>query len=67
MSSSQYIISLYNSRKNLIELLRVQGFDVTDYEGFSINEVDAMHTNSQLDMLLNHATETKKVYIKYIQ
>lgn len=65
MSSSQYIISLYNSRKNLIALLDVQGFDVTDYEGFSINEVDAMYTNSQLDMLLNHTTETKKVYIKY--
>lgn len=66
MSSSQYIISLYNSRKTMIELLGNLEFDTTDYEDFSINEVDAMYTNSQLDMLITHLTEPKKVYIKYV-
>jgi DNA-directed RNA polymerase subunit H (RpoH/RPB5) len=66
MSSSQYIISLYNSRKTIIQLLGTLNFDTIDYENFSINEVDAMYTNSQLDMLITHTTEPKKVYIKYV-
>jgi len=40
-------------------------YDALEYHGFSINEVDAMYCNSQLDMLINHKTENKKVYIKY--
>lgn len=66
MSSSQYIISLYNSRKTIIELLDNLQFDTTDYENFSINEVDAMYTNSQLDMLITHEKDQKKAYIKYV-
>ena len=66
MSSSQYIISLYNSIKTLIALLRTQGYDVSDYESFSINEVDAMHANSQMDLLLTDEKKTKKVYVKYV-
>ena len=41
------------------------GYDSTDYSNFSINEIDAMSTNDQLDMLLNHKTNGKKVYVKY--
>jgi DNA-directed RNA polymerase subunit H (RpoH/RPB5) len=40
-------------------------YEVNDYNIFSINEIDAMFVNSQLDMLLNHREEEKKVYIKY--
>jgi DNA-directed RNA polymerase subunit H (RpoH/RPB5) len=36
-----------------------------DYALFNINEIDAMYMNSQLDMLLTHKEENKKVYIKY--
>ena len=49
----------------MIEQLDKQGFDVTDYQEFSINEVDAMITNSQLDMLMTHKTDGRKVYVKY--
>jgi len=66
MSSSQYIISLYNSRKTIIELLAQLGYIVTEYESFSINEIDAMYKNTQLDMLIYHEDKIKKVYIKYI-
>jgi DNA-directed RNA polymerase subunit H (RpoH/RPB5) len=41
------------------------GLAVEDYEQFSINEVDAMYVNSQLDMLLNNPIDNTKVYIKY--
>lgn len=66
MSSSQYILSLFNSRNTIIELLRDLKYNVDDYVSFSINEIDAMHKNAQLDMLIEHATEPKKVYIKYV-
>ena len=43
----------------------MQEYNVDDYLGFSINEIDAMLTNSQLDMLITHKTDDRKVYIKY--
>ena len=59
---------IYNSRKTLLEYLRDQGFNISDYDEFSINEVLAMISNNQLDMLLSEDTEKeekRKVYIKY--
>ena len=59
---------IYNSRKTLLEYLSDQGFNISDYDEFSINEVLAMISNNQLDMLLSEDTdkeEKRKVYIKY--
>jgi DNA-directed RNA polymerase subunit H (RpoH/RPB5) len=41
------------------------GYETVDYTTFSINEIDAMFVNSQLDMLIKHKSSDKKVYIKY--
>jgi DNA-directed RNA polymerase subunit H (RpoH/RPB5) len=48
-----------------LEQLERLAYSVNDYNAFSINEIDAMFVNSQLDMLISHNTEDKKVYIKY--
>ena len=51
-----------------MEYLDQQGYNTNDYSEFSINEVLAMISNNQLDMLVNEDTdkeEKKKVYIKY--
>ena len=59
---------LYKSRKTLLEYLSQQGFNITDYEDFSINEVNSMVANNQLDMLLEEEEskdDKKKAYIKY--
>jgi len=70
-NSSVLISSIYNSRKNVLALMKKQGYNVDDYSNFSINEVNAMKTNNQLDMLLektdDDATTKKKhkVYIRY--
>ena len=59
---------IYNSRKTLLEYLEDQGYNTSDYSEFSINEVLAMISNNQLDMLISEDTdkeEKKKVYIKY--
>jgi DNA-directed RNA polymerase subunit H (RpoH/RPB5) len=64
-TTSNRILSIYKSRNTLLELLNYQDYNVYEYNEFSINEIDAMHNNEQLDMLINHDTNNKKVYIKY--
>jgi len=64
-NSSNRILSIYKSRKTILELLDDQDYNVDEYNGFSINEVDAMYVNSQLDILINHKNNEKKVYVKY--
>jgi hypothetical protein len=66
MTSSNKILKIYTSRKIILDILGTyQGYDVSDYENFSINEIDAMFTNDQLDMLLTRKTDGQKTYIKY--
>jgi hypothetical protein len=64
-ASSNKILSVYNSRNTLVEILTDKGYNTDDYNTFSINEVDAMYKNTQLDMLLTHSTNNRKIYIKY--
>ena len=64
-TTSSRILSIYKSRLTILELLESQGYAVSDYSGFNINEIDAMFNNSQLDMLLMHSADDRKVYIKY--
>ena len=75
MASQSSIIpisNIFNSRKNVIELMSRQGYNVDDYANFSINEVNAMKQNNQLDILLETKDELiteenykKKIYIRY--
>lgn len=63
-NSSTKILSIYNSRNNLLEILSELKYDINDYKAFNINEVDAMYNNNQLDMILNH-NDGRKIFIKY--
>ena len=66
MSDIQKIICLYKSRKTIIKLLLSLDYEVQDYIDFSINEIDAMNKNDQLDMLVTQKmSPNKKVYVKY--
>ena len=62
---SSQIIEIYKSRKIIINLLKLQGYDVTQYENFSINEVNSLIETKQMDMLMINNTTGKKVYVKY--
>jgi DNA-directed RNA polymerase subunit H (RpoH/RPB5) len=45
-----------------------QGYNINDYENFSINEVNSLMQNNQMDMLLERVEEGKekrKIYIRY--
>ena len=63
--SSSLISAIYNSRKILVELLKKQDYNISEYENFSINEVNAMSSKKQLDMLLEKNNGTGKIYINY--
>lgn len=63
--SSNRILTIYKSRNTILEHLRNLEYDVDDYIEFSINEIDAMNTNNQLDMLVTRG-DGKKVYVKYM-
>jgi len=63
MSETSQLIAIYKSRKNFLQILQSRGFDTTDYEGFSINEIHALVQSKQLDLLVT--SPTKKCYIKY--
>ena len=74
-NSSSLISSIHTSRKILLELMSKQGYNVEEYENFSVNEVNTMFQNKQLDMLLEKKKEDaseqkegfvpKKIYIRY--
>lgn len=67
---SVLISQIYKSRKNILELMDEQGFDVSGYANFSVSEINAMKQNNQLDMLLelkqnSNQENQKKIYIRY--
>lgn len=75
-NSTALITQIYNSRKNVLELMDKQGFNTADYSNFSINEINAMTQSNQLDMILSEKTKlyannnetptsSKKCYISY--
>ena len=64
-NSNSFIISIYNSRKNLLEILQERGFNVTKYSNFGITEIGILLENNQLDMLLENDNTKKKIYVKF--
>jgi DNA-directed RNA polymerase subunit H (RpoH/RPB5) len=69
---SSLISSVYKARKTILDLMDKQGYNVDDYSNFSINEVNSMKQNNQLDILLekkqNHSGDIKrkqKIYIRF--
>jgi len=64
-TTNSRILKLFKSRNTLIDQLDGLGYDITEHSDFSINEIDAMNTNNQLDLLIKHSTDERKVYVKY--
>jgi len=58
-NASKTISRLYTARKTLLELLSTRGYDVEGYTNFGVNEVNAMYTHKQLDMLVEMKGEQK--------
>jgi DNA-directed RNA polymerase subunit H len=76
--TSSLISKIYKSRRVILDLMKKQSYNISEYDGFSINEVNTMTTNNQLDMILEKVetsdsdvpknipeNNNKKIYIKY--
>lgn len=57
------ISSIYTSRNILLEVLKLRGFDVSEYNNYTISHVGSMHEHGQLDLLLENGQQ--KVFVKY--
>lgn len=67
-NTSLLVAQINQSRKTVLELMETQGFDISGYANFNINEVNAMTNHNQLDMLLESKPESvfkRKAYIRY--
>ena len=79
-NTSSLISQIYKSRTVILDLMNKQGYKTPDYEGFSVNEVNTMKTNNQLDMILEKVVKSsspddsldespedssQKIYIRY--
>jgi DNA-directed RNA polymerase subunit H (RpoH/RPB5) len=64
MSDYTTNLSLYNAKRNLLEILESRNFIVEDYKNTDINEIGIQNENKQLDMLLKDNKE-KQIYVKF--
>ena len=55
---------IYTSRYNLLKQLEQRGYSVSEYLGFSVNDIQIMTDNDARDMLVSNS-KGHKVYIKY--
>lgn len=62
--NSDRVSKIYNSRNILLTQLSRAGYSTVAYDHASIEEVNAMDINSQLDMMLIHDNKTK-LYVNY--
>lgn len=65
MAQSKFNEKIYKSRKIILEQLNQRGYDIDDYNEFSISEIYVMFKNKQMDMLLSTKDKNNKTYVKY--
>ena len=64
-TNSQTISKIFTSRKIILDLAKERGFNIDDYENFTIHEIQILKENKQLDMLLTNNETGQKIYYKY--
>jgi DNA-directed RNA polymerase subunit H (RpoH/RPB5) len=77
MSKSSLISSIYKSREIILEQLEMQNYDISNYKGIDINEINKLYETSMLDILVEknvedfvlkdteHEMINRKIYIHY--
>ena len=64
-TNSQTISKIFASRKIILDLAKLRGYNTDDYENFTIHEIQILKENKQLDILLTNDETGKKIYYKY--
>ena len=57
--------TIFQSRKIILQQMSRQGYNVEEYEDFTIAEVHTLMQAKQLDMLLENEETNAKTYVKY--
>ena len=67
--NSSLISSIHKSRDTVIEMMRYQKYDVSEYVNSTLSETNAKHSSNQLDMLFDKADDNDntihKTYVNY--
>ena len=63
-TNSSFVSKIYTSRNVLLEQLADRGYDISNYNNFSVNEMHIMIQNKQCDMIVENDSG-HKVYVKY--
>lgn len=58
------VSTIYKSRQIILKQLESRGFDITNFNNFSIHELSIMIEQDQMDILVEN-DENEKVYVKY--
>lgn len=70
-TNSTSTMEIYKSRRILLDLMKARGYDVASHEHFSINEINSMKDNEQMDMLIKQERDDadtgrkNSIYIHY--
>ena len=67
MSHNNQSVIVHKARNNILKILKTRGYNVDDYEGFSVSEIHSLIVNNTLDLFIkgNENGIDKKVYIKF--
>lgn len=73
MSKSSLISSIYKSREIILEQLEMQNYNIDNYRGVDINEINTLYETSMLDILVEKNIEDgeepemikQKIYVHY--
>lgn len=65
MSNISLNNKIYKSRGIILDQLKRRGYDISEYENFSLNEIHVLNQNNQLDMYITNEVKNTKCYIKY--
>lgn len=65
MAQSSETIKIFKARGTILEQLIDQGYNMDDYIGSNINEVNSMYLAKQMDILATNDKTGRKSYIKF--
>ena len=69
-NSSDIIATIFKARVNVLAQLEARGYNIDDYSGCSVNEINSMHQSNQLDMMMpkekpDESGVKTQIYIKF--
>ena len=65
MSHNKDILNVFKARNNLLNILETRKFNVSDYQGFSVNDIHTLILNNTLDLYLENLDKSKKCFVKF--